>query len=164
MSRPIKMTINGQQIGPLDVPEGLMMIEFLHEYLNLTGTKFGCGIGVCYACTIIVDKADGTSDVVRSCINGVKRFDGQAVRTIEGHAKRNEKNEITELSPVQEAFLENFSFQCGWCTPGFVNEATALIERLAKKPVSETDLDTMIEEALGIMYVVALGMLNITPQ
>lgn len=149
MSRPVTMTINGQKIGPIQVPNGLMLIEFLHEYLNLTGTKFGCGAGVCHACTILVDKPDGTTDVVRSCINAVERFDGQNIRTIEGHAKRNDDNEIVEFSAVQQAFLEHFSFQCGWCTSGFVNEATALVERLQKNPIPESDVETVIEEALG---------------
>ncbi|WDE05760.1 (2Fe-2S)-binding protein [Thalassomonas viridans] len=148
MSRHIQMTVNGQQVGPVEVPEGLKMIEFLHEYLNLTGTKFGCGVGVCHACTVIVEGKNGVSEVVRSCISGVERFAGKKVRTIEGHAKRNEAGEITELSPVQMAFLEHFSFQCGWCTSGFVNETTALMERLAKNPVAVSDVEQVVEEAL----------------
>ncbi len=149
MSQNIKMTINDQPVGPVEVPDGLMMIDFLHEYLNLTGTKFGCGAGVCHACTVIVDKSNGVSEVVRTCISGVERFNGHAVRTVEGHAERNDKNEITALNPIQTAFLEHFSFQCGWCTSGFVNEAIALVERLEKKPIAVNDVEQVIEDALG---------------
>ena len=57
--------------GPIEVPEGLMMIDFLHEYLGLTGSRLGCGQGVCHACVVIVDKPDGSSEEVRTCITGV---------------------------------------------------------------------------------------------
>ena len=53
--RPLSLTVNGQAVGPMDVPEGMPMIDFLHEYLNLTGSRLGCGIGECRACTVIVD-------------------------------------------------------------------------------------------------------------
>lgn len=145
----IKMTVNNQSVGPIDVSPELMMIEFLHEHLNLTGTKFGCGAGVCHACTVIVDKDDGTSEVVRSCINGVERFNGKTIRTVEGHATKNAQGQIEALSNVQEAFIEHFSFQCGWCTPGFVNETTVLLEMLKKQPVAVADVDNVIENALG---------------
>ena len=149
MSQHIQMTVNNQSVGPVDVPDGLKMIEFLHEYLNLTGTKFGCGAGVCHACSVIVEGQDGTSEVVRTCISGVERFVGKKIRTVEGHAKRNEAGEITELSSVQLAFLEHFSFQCGWCTSGFINETTVLLERLALKPVAVADVEQVIEAALN---------------
>lgn len=149
MSQSIKLTINNQAVGPIDVGDGTMMIEFLHEYLNLTGTKFGCGVGVCHACTVIVDDDQGMSEVVRTCINGVERFNGKRIRTIEGHAKQNAQGEITTLSPVQQTFLEHFSFQCGWCTSGFVNESTALIERLEHKPIAKDKVEQVIEEALA---------------
>ena len=55
----VSMTVNGQPVGPIEIPADLMMLEFLQEYLNLTGTRYGCGQGVCRACTIIVDGADG---------------------------------------------------------------------------------------------------------
>ena len=67
----VNMTINDRLIGPIEVDDNTMMIDFLHEYVNLTGTKFGCGVGVCHACTIVVDGADGSSESVRTCINGV---------------------------------------------------------------------------------------------
>ena len=144
---PLKLTINGREHGPLDIPEGLMLIDVLHEYLDLTGTRFGCGQGVCRACTVIVDDADGSREM-RSCITGAHWFDGKAIRTVEGHAKRDANGAVTELSPVQQAFLDHYSFQCGYCTPGFVNAATVLIETLRKEPVAKADVEAAVGAAL----------------
>ena len=149
MSQTVEIEINGRKVGPKEVPDTLMMIEFLHEYLNMTGTKFGCGVGVCHACTVIVDKADGTSEILRTCINPVVRFNKQKVRTVEGHATLDKDGEVKALSPVQQAFLEHFSFQCGWCTPGFINESTVLLEKLARNPVRKSEVESVIEKALG---------------
>ena len=132
----------------IQTPDGLMMIDFLHEYVGLTGSRLGCGQGVCHACVVILDKADGSSEEVRSCITGAHFFDGKKVRTIEGHAKRNEQGEVVELSPVQQKFLEHFSFQCGYCTPGFVNAATVLIERLKREPIAKESVEREITKAL----------------
>ena len=148
-TKPITLTINDKKVGPMPVPEGVMMIDFLHEYLDLTGSRLGCGQGVCHACVVILDKADGTSEEVRSCITGAHFFDGKKVRTVEGHAKLNDKGEVVALSPVQQKFLEHFSFQCGYCTPGFVNAATVLLERLKRVPVSRDQLDETITESLN---------------
>ncbi|WP_332851426.1 (2Fe-2S)-binding protein [Duganella sp. S19_KUP01_CR8] len=148
-TKPITLTVNGKTVGPLPAPEGLMMIDFLHEYLDLTGSRLGCGQGVCHACVVILDKADGTSEEVRSCITGAHFFDGKKVRTVEGHAKLNDKGEVVALSPVQQKFLEHFSFQCGYCTPGFVNAATVLLERLKRTPVSRDQIDETITESLN---------------
>lgn len=146
--KPLSVTINGKSVGPMQVPEGLMMIEFLHEYAGLTGSRLGCGQGICHACVVILDKPDGTSEEVRSCITGAHFFHGRAIRTIEGHAKRNDAGEVVELSPIQQKFLEHFSFQCGYCTPGFVNAATVLIERLKRQPVAKADVERTITDAL----------------
>lgn len=148
-SIPVNMVVNGEKVGPVKVDEYTSMLDFLQEYLNLTGTKLGCGIGVCRACEIVVEGEDGSLEAVRSCINNVGRFDGRKVTTVEGHAVRNADGEIESLSPIQEAFLRNFSFQCGWCTPGFVNAATVLIDRLKRAPVAANQLEDTISEALG---------------
>ena len=117
-----------------------MMQDFLHEYLDLTGSRMGCGQGICHACTVIVEKDDGSLDEMRTCITGAHWFEGKKVRTVEGHAKRDASGAITELSPVQQAFIEHFSFQCGYCTPGFVTGATVLIDQLKRtagcRPIS----------------------------
>ncbi|WP_028221951.1 (2Fe-2S)-binding protein [Paraburkholderia oxyphila] len=146
--KALSLTINGKEVGPLQVPEGLMMIEFLHEYAGLTGSRLGCGQGVCHACVVILDKPDGTSEEMRTCITGAHFFNGRKIRTIEGHAKRNEAGEVVELSPIQQKFLDHFSFQCGYCTPGFVNAATVLLERLKREPVAKADVESTIMTAL----------------
>jgi aerobic-type carbon monoxide dehydrogenase small subunit (CoxS/CutS family) len=148
-SMPLSIKVNGEIVGPTDVPAGLMMIDYLHEYLHLTGSRLGCGQGICHACVVIVDKPDGTSEEVRTCITGANFFHGKSIRTIEGHAKRNEAGEVVELSPIQQKFLEHFSFQCGYCTPGFVNAATVLIERLKREPVAKDKVEATITEALN---------------
>ncbi len=146
---PLSIKVNGEIVGPTDVPAGLMMIDYLHEYLHLTGSRLGCGQGICHACVVIVDKPDGTSEEVRTCITGANFFHGKSIRTIEGHAKRNEAGEVVELSAIQQKFLEHFSFQCGYCTPGFVNAATVLIERLKRQPVAKDKVEATITEALN---------------
>jgi aerobic-type carbon monoxide dehydrogenase small subunit (CoxS/CutS family) len=147
-TKKLSLTINDKAIDPVDVPEGMMMQDFLHEYLNLTGSRLGCGQGICHACTVIVEKDDGTLDEVRTCITGAHWFEGKKVRTVEGHAKRDPSGAIAELSPVQQAFIENFSFQCGYCTPGFVTGATVFMDQLKRKPIARDDLEQAITDAL----------------
>ena len=144
MSLPVRkltVTVDGERQDLGDVPEGLMMIDVLHELLGLTGSRLGCGIGICHACVVIWDRDDGTSQEVRSCITGAGFFDGKRIRTIEGIGAQG-------LSAVQQAFLDKFSFQCGYCTPGFVNAATVLIERLKKKPVAKAEVEATVASAL----------------
>ncbi|VVE34472.1 (2Fe-2S)-binding protein [Pandoraea aquatica] len=145
---PVTVKVNGESHGPMDVPAGLMMIDFLHETLGLTGSRLGCGQGICHACVVIVDHADGTSETVRTCITGANYFDGKTVRTVEGHATHDADGKVT-LAPIQQAFLDHFSFQCGYCTPGFVNAATVLIERLKRTPIARADLEAAITEGLN---------------
>ncbi|MDO6611323.1 2Fe-2S iron-sulfur cluster-binding protein [Shewanella sp. 1_MG-2023] len=145
----LNLTINGKQYGPLEIDPGMPMVNFLHEYLNLTGTKFGCGEGICHACVVIVDNDDGTSSTRRTCIANVMLFNNLNIRTIEGHATKNNVGEIIALHPVQNAFIKNFAFQCGWCAPGFTNETVALIEKLKQKPIAKDQVERVIEDTLG---------------
>lgn len=145
----LTFTINGQKIGPIEVPQEVMMIEYLHEFRNLTGTKFGCGMGICNACVIIVENEDGSKEVRKTCINPSSVFNNKKITTIEGHAKKDKNNNIISLNPVQEAFIKQFSFQCGWCTSGFVNEATLLMDKLKTKPINKNDVQKVIEDNLG---------------
>jgi aerobic-type carbon monoxide dehydrogenase small subunit (CoxS/CutS family) len=138
----LSLTINGRAHGPRDVRDELSMNDFLREYLGMTGTKFGCGAAQCLSCAVIVDNPDGTSETMPTCVVPAVNFNGKAIRTVEGHAKNG------ELSVLQKAFIEHFSFQCGYCTPGFLNEGQVLLERLAKKPVARADLEKTIAEAL----------------
>ena len=96
---------------------------------------------------MIVDGQDGPQEV-RTCITGAHYFKGRKVRTIEGHARRDADGAVIELSPVQQAFVDGYSFQCGYCTPGFVNAATVLVERLKRTPIAEHEVDAAVEAAL----------------
>jgi aerobic-type carbon monoxide dehydrogenase small subunit (CoxS/CutS family) len=138
----LTVTINGGVHGPREVREDLTMNDFLREYLGMTGTKFGCGAAQCLSCAIIVDESDGTSYTSPTCIIPAAAFNGKSIRTVEGHAK---DGELTEL---QKAFITHFAFQCGYCTPGFLNEGQVLLERLARAPIARADLEKTIGEAL----------------
>jgi xanthine dehydrogenase YagT iron-sulfur-binding subunit len=138
----LALTINGRAYGPVEVRDELTMNDFLREHLGMTGTKFGCGAAQCLSCAIIVDEPDGTSYTNPTCVVPAVSFNGKSIRTVEGHAKGG------ELTPLQKRFIEHFAFQCGYCTPGFLNEGQVLLERLAKKKVARSDLEKAIAEAL----------------
>jgi aerobic-type carbon monoxide dehydrogenase small subunit (CoxS/CutS family) len=138
----LALTINGRAYGPVEVRDELSMNDFLREYLGLTGTKFGCGVAQCLSCAVIVDDPDGTSHTSPTCVVPAVNFAGKSIRTVEGHAKGG------ELTPLQKRFIEHFAFQCGYCTPGFLNEGQVLLERLANKKVARADLEKTIAEAL----------------
>ncbi|MGX5219069.1 MULTISPECIES: (2Fe-2S)-binding protein [Pseudomonas] len=148
-NRPLQLTLNGKAVDSADIPDDLPMIDYLHEYENLTGSRLGCGQGICHACVVIVDNPDGTSEEVRTCITGAHYFAGKKVRTIEGHASRDEQGKVTELNPIQQRFVDEFAFQCSYCAPGFVNAATLLVEKLQRKPVVNSQLEQVIEDSLG---------------
>jgi aerobic-type carbon monoxide dehydrogenase small subunit (CoxS/CutS family) len=91
---------------------------------------------------VIVDNPDGTNYTSPTCSVPAASFDGKAIRTLEGLAENG------ELSVLQKAFIDHFAFQCGYCTPRFLNEGQVLLERLARTPVARPDLDKTIAEAL----------------
>jgi len=138
----LALTINGLAHGPVEVRDELTMNDFLREFLGLTGTKFGCGAAQCLSCAVIIDNPDGTSVTSPTCIVPAVSFNGKAIRTVEGHAKHG------DLSALQKSFIAHFAFQCGYCTPGFLNEGQVLLERLAKTPVARTELEKTIAQAL----------------
>jgi aerobic-type carbon monoxide dehydrogenase small subunit (CoxS/CutS family) len=92
---------------------------------------------------VIVEEPKGTSQAMRTCINGAAAFAGKRVRPVEGHANE------ARLSDVQQAFVDHVAFQCGDCTSGFINQATLLLEDLARHPVSRDGLKERIEASLG---------------
>lgn len=145
----VSVTVNNTQVGPVKVPSSLLMLDFLHEYAHLTGTRLGCGQGICHACVIILDHEDGHSEEMRTCITPVSSLDGKKVRTIEGHAKYDDKGALINVSPVQQAFLDFYSFQCGYCTSGFVNAATVLVEKLEQSPIAPEQVESAISDALN---------------
>ena len=114
--RSLKLTVNGTPVVR-DVADNRLLVDFLHEDLKLTGTKESCGVGVCGACTVLLD-----GNPISSCIALAVHADGGQVTTIEGVA------EGDRLHPLQEAFLAHGGFQCGICTPGQILAAKALLE------------------------------------
>jgi carbon-monoxide dehydrogenase small subunit len=116
-SHTIIVTINGV-LERLDVPSNMTLLQMLREKLALTGTKNGCEAGECGACTVLLD-----GEPVNSCMVLAVETDGRAVLTVEGLAPEG------QLSPLQEAFVEHNAIQCGYCTPGMLMTATALLRR-----------------------------------
>lgn len=116
MKYPITLTVNGQQHN-LEVEPTILLVDILRYDLGLTGTKEGCSVGVCGACTVLMDGA-----IVSSCLTLGVAASGKAVTTVEGLAQ----NE--ELLPIQQAFIDHGGFQCGICTPGQVVAAKALLD------------------------------------
>ncbi|MGW8268156.1 MAG: (2Fe-2S)-binding protein [Longimicrobiales bacterium] len=117
MPETIHFRLNGQDTT-LETEGNRTLLWVLRQDLELTGTKFGCGISECGACTVIVN-----GEPVRSCIYPVLRLEGAEVLTIEGLA------EAGELHPLQEEFAARGAFQCGYCTPGMIMEAYSLLTR-----------------------------------
>jgi carbon-monoxide dehydrogenase small subunit len=116
-SKPIKFVINGQSCE-VQVKPWRTLLEMIREDLNLTGTKEGCGHGECGSCTVIMG-----GETVNSCLVPALEADGQEIVTIEG------LSEAGNLHPIQEAFVEHSGMQCGFCTPGMVISAKALLDR-----------------------------------
>lgn len=114
--RRITLTLNGKQVTH-EVEDSRLLIEFLREDLKLTGTKESCGVGVCGACTVLLD-----GKPISSCLALAVHADGGALTTIEGIA------EGDRLHPLQEAFLKHGGYQCGICTPGQILAAKALLD------------------------------------
>jgi aerobic-type carbon monoxide dehydrogenase small subunit (CoxS/CutS family) len=114
MERTISFQLNGQ-LTSLKVDAERMLLWVLRSDLGLTGTKFGCGEGLCGACAAIVG-----NQAVRSCVTPVGAVEGKRVLTIEGIGQNG-------LHAVQQAFLSHHAFQCGYCTPGMIVTAYALL-------------------------------------
>ncbi len=121
----ISVTINGT-IEQIDVHPNLTLLQMLREKLALTGTKNGCEAGECGACTVLVD-----GEPVNSCMMLAVEVNGREVLTVEGLAPQG------QLSPLQEAFVEHNAVQCGFCTPGMLMSAHALLERNPDPTVEE---------------------------
>ena len=117
----ITVTVNGSK-EYLTVPSNLTLLQLLREKLALTGTKNGCEAGECGACTVLVD-----GEPVNSCMMLAVEADGCEVTTVEGLARL--YGDEGQLSPVQEAFAEQNAVQCGFCTPGMLISAHALLQR-----------------------------------
>ena len=115
MDATITFTVNGQQ-STLTIDDERSLLDVLREDLQLTGTKYACGEGQCGACTVLID-----GKPVRSCVTPATAAAGKRVLTIEGLARGD------TLHPVQQAFLSEWAFQCGFCTPGMIMATVALL-------------------------------------
>ncbi len=114
--KQVGLTVNGT-LYELDVQPWETLLEVVRDRLGLTGTKEGCGLGECGACTVIMD-----GRTVNSCLVLAAEADGKQITTIEGLA------DGEKLHPIQEAFVENGGLQCGFCTPGMIMSAKALLD------------------------------------
>jgi carbon-monoxide dehydrogenase small subunit len=125
VSRPKKLAfelrVNGVNHDLLVAPERTLL-EVLREDLGLTGAKEGCGVGACGTCTVLLDGVP-----VRSCLTLACEAEGREILTIEGLADTWPGRGEGELHPVQEAFVERHGIQCGFCTPGMILSAVALL-------------------------------------
>ena len=117
MTHTIRMRVNGKDYTA-DVPSQRLLIDCLRYDLGLTGTKEGCSVGVCGACTVVMDGV-----LVSSCLTLAVLADGKEITTVEGLAQDG------KLHPVQQAFIDYGGFQCGICTPGMVVAAKALLDQ-----------------------------------
>lgn len=116
MRKELKLRINGVSYE-LAVEPKTLLVELLRNELGLTGTKMPCSDSACGGCTVILDKK-----AVKSCSILALQADGKDVLTIEGVAEED------RLSPIQESFVRNHGFQCGYCTPGMILAAKALLD------------------------------------
>jgi len=117
VTHEIRVSVNGRT-ERATVPASMTLLELLREPLHLTGTKEGCGIGECGACTVLLDGLP-----VTACLVLAVEADGREVRTVEGEANDG------QLSGLQQAFIDAGAAQCGFCTPGMIMSARALLER-----------------------------------
>ena len=115
----ITLRVNGRDVAVPGDDGDRSLLEVLREDLTLTGTKYGCGEGACGACSVLVD-----GKRIFSCSTPVSRVAGKSVTTIEGLAPSG-----GPLHPVQQAFLDESGFQCGYCTPGMILATVALLGR-----------------------------------
>ena len=118
----VKLNVNAQRRDVLVEP-GATLLEVLREDLGLVGAKEGCGVGGCGTCTVLLDGRP-----IRACLTLAAEVDGGDILTIEGLADLRSGSEEGRLHPIQEAFVENHGIQCGFCSPGMILTAKALLD------------------------------------
>ncbi|KUO49717.1 MAG: (2Fe-2S)-binding protein [Desulfitibacter sp. BRH_c19] len=123
-----KATVNGKSVE-LNIATNLRLLNLLRDVLELTGTKEGCGEGECGACTVIVD-----GEIVNSCLLLAAQVNGTEIITIEGVANGH------EIHPIQQSFIDKGAVQCGYCIPGMVLAAKALLDKNPKPTKEEIAL------------------------
>ena len=127
---PLSLNINGKAVTAGD-PADMPLLWFLRDRLNLTGTKYGCGIALCGACTVLID-----GEAVRSCQTTLGEAAGRAITTIEGLAQAG------KLHPLQQAWIDEQAPQCGYCQSGMILAAAALLN--ATRAPSDAEIDAAI--------------------
>jgi aerobic-type carbon monoxide dehydrogenase small subunit (CoxS/CutS family) len=125
MANVTSLSVNGRKL-PVNVDAQTSLLTVLRDYLNLTGTKYGCGEAQCGACTVLVD-----GQMTRSCTMPVGKVAGKQITTIEGLEKDG------QLHPLQEAFIEADAMQCGYCTSGMIMSGVALLKKNPKPSRTE---------------------------
>lgn len=120
MANVTSLNVNGRKL-PVNVDSQTSLLLVLRDYLNLTGTKYGCGEAQCGACTVLVD-----GQMTRSCTMPVGKVASKQITTIEGLEKDG------QLHPLQEAFIEADAMQCGYCTSGMIMSAASLLNKISK--------------------------------
>lgn len=116
MASIIKFILNGEPVEQM-VEDNVTLLDFIRDTLGLTGTKKGCEEGECGACTVMLD-----GKPVNSCLSLARELDGHELLTVEGIAKDG------KLNPIQKAFIDKWALQCGYCTPGMIMSAKALLD------------------------------------
>jgi carbon-monoxide dehydrogenase small subunit len=139
----IEITVNGRK-RQFDIEANKLLLNLVRDELYLTGTKYGCGIGECGACTVLLD-----GEAVLACMVLAVDADGRCVETIEGVADGD------KLDPIQEAYIEEGAIQCGFCTPGFIMTTKALLKQNPDPSEAE------IREYLKGNYCRCTGYVNI---
>ena len=139
----IEITVNGRK-RRFDVEPNKLLLNLVRDELYLTGTKYGCGIGECGACTVLLD-----GEAVLACMVLAVDTDGRCVETVEGVADGD------KLDPIQEAYIEEGAVQCGFCTPGFIMTTKALLKENPDPSEAE------IREYLKGNYCRCTGYVNI---
>jgi carbon-monoxide dehydrogenase small subunit len=117
MKRKVVLNVNGEDYE-VEVKPNRLLVDAIREDIGLTGTKKGCEIGVCGACTVLLD-----GEVVSSCLMLAVHAVGKKITTIEGLTKNG------EMHPLQKAFIDHGAFQCGFCTPGMILTSKALLDK-----------------------------------
>jgi xanthine dehydrogenase YagT iron-sulfur-binding subunit len=135
-AQPITLKVNGKSQS-LSLDSRTSLLDALREHMDLTGTKKGCDHGQCGACTVLLDRRR-----VNSCLTLAFAAQGAEITTIEGLAKTSEPKDVSELHPMQVAFLEHDGYQCGYCTSGQICSAAAAVEEQRRGALSIVSLHT----------------------
>ena len=135
-TQAITLKVNGQATT-LSLDTRTSLLDALRESMNLTGSKKGCDHGQCGACTVLIDNRR-----VNACLTLAFAAEGSEITTIEGLAKIPDPKDVSDLHPMQAAFLEHDGYQCGYCTPGQICSAVAAIEEQRRGALSIVSLHT----------------------